>query len=153
VAGDRFSSRYYSALSSSIERYVKEEEIWTRKQELGHGSFGRVWLESCIGGESVGRLRAVKVINKAHKTSSTTEYERELEALAKLSNEKVFPAPRDLEMITVDRQCKYSTFTASSISSAGGKTRTRFSLVGNMFQIVTCRNSLWPHFRRQRLVR
>ncbi|CAI7615484.1 unnamed protein product [Penicillium bialowiezense] len=70
------------------QRRVRREELWKREHELGNGSYGRVWLESCTEGEETGSLRAVKEITKIT-TSTKIEYERELEALAKFSNEKV----------------------------------------------------------------
>jgi len=42
---------------------MKAEEKWVRKEPLGQGSFGTVWLESCsIGGKT--DIKAVKEVSK-----------------------------------------------------------------------------------------
>jgi serine/threonine protein kinase len=62
---------------------VYKEERWTIKKVLGHGGFGVVTLEQCIQGDNKGGLRAVKKIRKLD------NYQRELEAIALFSHEKV----------------------------------------------------------------
>ena len=54
-------------------------------KELGRGSFGTVWLERCIQGNSKEEVRAVKEIQKV----GSGDYFRELEAIALFSHTKV----------------------------------------------------------------
>ncbi|KAF7558250.1 hypothetical protein G7Z17_g92 [Cylindrodendrum hubeiense] len=76
---------------SARRRRLKTEEKWERKRRLGRGAYGTVWLEKCIessgprNGES--DLRAVKEIHKLPNVS-TSEFHRELEAIAKFSHER-----------------------------------------------------------------
>ena len=73
---------------------------WARKQELGSGLFGRVWLETGDRGEQ----RAVKEIEKKH-LPSDIPFERELVAMAKLS--KVSPSSKLLpEALMVGQVCR-----------------------------------------------
>ena len=67
------------------QRRIRKEERWNRVRELGHGSFGIVWLEQCIQGDRKEELRAVK---KVQKLESGDCY-RELEAIALFSHAKV----------------------------------------------------------------
>ncbi|KAJ5081808.1 calcium calmodulin-dependent protein kinase type 1b protein [Penicillium alfredii] len=78
----------YVSNRNARQRRARREERWERQQELGTGSYGQVWLETCIEGEGTGRLRAVKEITKNDRSLTKVEYERELEALAKFSNKK-----------------------------------------------------------------
>ena len=63
------------------KRDLKEEQQWQRKEQLGRGGFGYVYLEQCTLGSSVGQVRAVKEIRKR----KDVDYMRELEALATFS--------------------------------------------------------------------
>ncbi|KAH7128878.1 kinase-like domain-containing protein [Dactylonectria macrodidyma] len=68
-----------------------EDERWSREQRLGGGGYGTIWLERCTDGRKKGSLRAVKEIFKPASSSSSTnslDYGRELEAIAKFSNDK-----------------------------------------------------------------
>ncbi|KAL9084942.1 MAG: hypothetical protein Q9165_007808 [Trypethelium subeluteriae] len=76
--------RYLEA--SSSRRRVLREEYWKRDKELGHGSFGRVWLEKCVKGSNEGQLRAVKMVPNFSNSSSAVDFRRESEAVAKFSN-------------------------------------------------------------------
>ena len=75
--------------TSSNRRRISREEYWKRERDLGHGSFGRVWLEKCATGRSEGQLRAVKMVRKIPNSSSIVDFHRELEAVAKFSNARV----------------------------------------------------------------
>jgi serine/threonine protein kinase len=77
--------KYVSSRSARQGR-LRVEESWKRQQTLGRGSFGQVWLETCISGPDQGKLRAVKEIAKG---GSAIDYERELEAIAKFSHSNV----------------------------------------------------------------
>lgn len=67
------------------QRRVRKEERWKRETQLGSGAFGIVWLERCIQGDSTGSLRAVKKVQKLE----SSDYHRELEAIALFSHSKV----------------------------------------------------------------
>lgn len=70
---------------------MKTEETWQRKRTLGNDAYGTVWLEECIASSGPRRgeseLRAVKDIQKQPNVSSD-EFHRELEAIAKFSNNR-----------------------------------------------------------------
>jgi hypothetical protein len=71
-------------------RRYSREECWKWKQNLGQGGFGLVRLETCVTpGVKPDTLRAVKVINKQSNPSGSLELSRELEAIAKFSNDLV----------------------------------------------------------------
>ena len=70
-------------------RRIRREEHWKFERHLGQGSYGNVWLERCTAGQRDVTLRAVKMIRKQQHTSKTTNYNRELEAIAKFSHSKV----------------------------------------------------------------
>ncbi|KAK0705435.1 kinase-like domain-containing protein [Lasiosphaeris hirsuta] len=74
----------YTSNPSTGERSIKVEEIWRRTQSLGNGTFGSVWLEELLSGNTPVRLRAVKRISKKEKWAAV-DYRRELEAMAKFS--------------------------------------------------------------------
>ncbi|EOO03023.1 putative calcium calmodulin-dependent protein kinase type 1b protein [Phaeoacremonium minimum UCRPA7] len=76
---------YYLSSSTTRRRRIRTEETWRRQRELGNGTFGRVWLEGCVSGSKQGQLRAVKEISKDG-ASTTIDYGRELEAIAKFSH-------------------------------------------------------------------
>jgi hypothetical protein len=61
------------------QRMIKAEKKWTKKQDLGYGTFGDVWLERSDSGGT----RAVKSVKKNRNTS--VDYHKELLAMAKLS--------------------------------------------------------------------
>ncbi|KAK3344206.1 kinase-like domain-containing protein [Lasiosphaeria hispida] len=74
----------YTSNPSTGQRSIKVEEIWRRAQSLGNGTFGSVWLEELVSGNTPVRLRAVKKISKQAKWA-VVDYKRELEAMAKFS--------------------------------------------------------------------
>ena len=75
----------YVSGSTPRERKVRKEERWKKERWLGRGSFGTVELERCIQGDSEGKVRAVKKVQKLE----TSGYYRELEAIALFSHSKV----------------------------------------------------------------
>ncbi|MCJ1269155.1 hypothetical protein MMC22_009044 [Lobaria immixta] len=74
----------YVSGSTPRERKVRKEEKWMRERGLGRGSFGVVWLERCSQGDSKGKVRAVKKVEKL----KSSDYYRELEAIALFSHSK-----------------------------------------------------------------
>lgn len=81
---------YYTSITSARRRKVKVEEKWKRQQELGNGTYGRVWLETCIQGPKAGEYRAVKEISKEQEPGREIDYEKELEAITKFSHQNVW---------------------------------------------------------------
>lgn len=59
---------------------------WIRKRKIGKGAFGTVWLENHLDSRRAGAVRAVKQIRK---TSLSNRPERELQVIAKFSQEEV----------------------------------------------------------------
>ena len=77
---------YHEADPTSHQRRVTRFEHWQRQQEIGSGSFGRLWLEKCTkGGRGPTQVRATKQV-KLHRH---VDYSRELETIAKFSHPKV----------------------------------------------------------------
>jgi len=72
----------YVSASTLERRRVRKEERWKKERALGRGSSGVVWLEQCIQGDSEGKVRAVKIIQKL----VGDNYYRELEAIALFSH-------------------------------------------------------------------
>lgn len=71
-------------------RRVRIDQRWKRDGEnLGAGTFGVVWRETLVGGESDVPERAVKMIQKRIGNSHAVDYSRELEAIAKFSRGEV----------------------------------------------------------------
>ncbi|KAI9649891.1 hypothetical protein NHQ30_002475 [Ciborinia camelliae] len=75
--------RKYVFENKQARKEVCKEERWVWKKELDRGSFGVVTLEKCIQGDDKGKMRAVKRVKKLD------NYQRELEAFALFSHEKV----------------------------------------------------------------
>ena len=80
---------YHVSGSTPWERKITREERWVKGKTLGHGGFGTVWLEKCVIGDRQGTVRAVKAISKMSRPSMVVDYSRELEAMAKFSNQRV----------------------------------------------------------------
>jgi hypothetical protein len=66
------------------------EERWEIKRFLGKGGFGQVRLERCVtSGAKLGALRAVKIIDTQSNLYKALDFNRELEAIAKFSKDRV----------------------------------------------------------------
>src|SRR5271170_249854 len=71
------------------QRRVEKVERWERVKRLGSGSFGTVWLQKLVTGNSEEKYRAVKKIRKDVQGQTPVDYGRELEVIAKFSHQKV----------------------------------------------------------------
>lgn len=89
VIGNQTIHTKYVSNPATGQRRERLEETWERTKELGRGSFGVVWLEKCTSGPSSGKVWAVKELRKAPGNISFSNYSRELEAIAKFSQERV----------------------------------------------------------------
>ncbi|CAH0050694.1 unnamed protein product [Clonostachys solani] len=80
----------YTSNPHMRQRRMKTEEAWKRREKLGTGAFGQVYLEELLNGSETGKLRAVKEIAKTPPQDPRKEidYTRELEAIAKFSHPK-----------------------------------------------------------------
>lgn len=76
------------AASGRRPRRREREEIWKKKRHLGIGIFGTVWLEECVS-DGGNKLRAVKEVRKYAPGLRAVDYGRELEAIAKFSQQRV----------------------------------------------------------------
>jgi hypothetical protein len=76
---------HYVSGSTPRQRKVRKEERWRRERWLGRGGYGTVESQLCIQGDSKGKLRAVKKMQKL----ASSDYYRELEAIALFSHNKV----------------------------------------------------------------
>jgi serine/threonine protein kinase len=71
-------------------RRFSREESWKEERFLGRGGFGQVRLERHLAQDTKqGSLRAVKIINKPSDSFESLDLNRELEAIAKFSNNRV----------------------------------------------------------------
>jgi hypothetical protein len=70
-------------------RRRERQEVWKKKRHLGIGTFGTVWLEECVSENQENKLRAVKEVRKMGPGAKAMDYNRELEAIAKFSAQKV----------------------------------------------------------------
>jgi hypothetical protein len=71
-------------------RRSSREEYWKLERPLGQGGFGQVWLERCTTvGITQGVFRAVKSIDTKSKSYKSLDFNRELEAVAKFSHNRV----------------------------------------------------------------
>ncbi|ETS80188.1 hypothetical protein PFICI_07717 [Pestalotiopsis fici W106-1] len=78
---------FYDTGSSAKQRRIPREERWIRREFVGRGTYGSVYLEQCDIGNSQ-KLRAVKEIKKSIRPGEKLDYIRELEAVAKFSHQK-----------------------------------------------------------------
>jgi hypothetical protein len=85
---DGFTKHVY--FESGLERKTRREEHWKRRNPIGRGSYGRVWLEQCVVGRRDVEFRAVKEIPKLQQSSKPIDYTREIEAIAKFSHRRVW---------------------------------------------------------------
>ncbi|VUC21060.1 unnamed protein product, partial [Clonostachys rosea] len=91
--GRSFYHVSYVADAGNQQRQVRRESRWTRERKIGSSTTSSTWLEKCISGEEGGQLRAVKEIPKrissrAADASSFVDYTKQLEAIAKFSQEE-----------------------------------------------------------------
>jgi hypothetical protein len=91
VFGEGYTEHvYYVSGDNPRQRKMRKEERWERRSSLGAGSYGTVWLEKLMTtDDGVGECRAVKAARKTLHLSAATDYCRELEAIAKISHQKV----------------------------------------------------------------
>lgn len=78
---------FYESGTSAQERHVQKEEVWERKQKLGKGAYGTVYLVHAQG--NLQKTRAIKKIRKSITDDEDFDYIRELEAIIKFSHQKV----------------------------------------------------------------
>ncbi|KAF1817000.1 hypothetical protein P152DRAFT_5800 [Eremomyces bilateralis CBS 781.70] len=86
-------SRLETEFTGNIAIHRTRREAWSREKVLGHGGFGLVWLERRVDDGLLSRreaiaLRAVKEIQLHRPAQAGLDYVRELQALAKFSQEK-----------------------------------------------------------------
>lgn len=86
---DSIIAHTYLEIDNAGRRFSRKEH-WKLEQFLGRGGFGLVRLERCVGkGINQNSLRAVKIISKPLNPSESVDFNRELEAISKFSNDRV----------------------------------------------------------------
>jgi len=86
---DSITIHSYLEIDGVGGRFSREEH-WKRERVIGRGRFGQVRLERCITkGIEQDAMRAVKIIHKPLNLSESVDFNRELEAIAKFSNNRV----------------------------------------------------------------
>lgn len=81
-------SSHIAGLAGRRARRREREEVWQRQRHIGIGTFGTVWLEKCMS-DGGSKLRTVKEVRRIREDFESIDYNRELEAIAKLSQQKV----------------------------------------------------------------
>jgi hypothetical protein len=80
---------YFEADAESQDRPKPKMEVWSQVKQIGGGGFGSVWLEKCTSGRQEGATRAVKRLAIKQTGLRDASYVRELETIAKFSQERV----------------------------------------------------------------
>jgi hypothetical protein len=145
ILGDHIIHAQYVSNPARRQRQQRLDEKWARKKKLGGGSFGTVWLETCVSGPSMGSVRAVKEIIKPEGTKSGPDYGRELEAITKFSHRRVRDSlfRRGTILLILD-----SIATGLSSLSAGSRPTLPFSLPWSTSNPATCGNIFATLFRK-----
>lgn len=73
-----------------IVRRREKQEIWKKEKSIGADTSSNVHRHRCLTGETPGELQAVKKIPKDSEHSNGVDFSKELEAIAKFSQKKVF---------------------------------------------------------------
>ena len=68
---------------------TQRSESWEDSGLLGRGGFGDVFLQRCVEGKHIHKLRAVKKIARYISQAKQFDYVPELEAIAKFSHKRV----------------------------------------------------------------
>jgi len=149
---------YVEADSTLQQRAVKRVEWWRRERCIGSGGCGTVYLERCVSGEKNVRARAVKTIQVVSSGKGRASfYDRELEAIAKFSQEKV-----SCHLFTVCCQgllltWANSTNTALSNPLGGSSTKAFSPSLWNTCPSEACKTicrittrNLWASLRLER---
>jgi hypothetical protein len=96
------------------------DEVWRPTEQLGHGTYGEVWKETCISGRSLNSVRAVKRISQHH-LRYLKSFERELDALITFSDRRV---PQvclgKADMADGDRNLRRGSFEITSSNAWDG---------------------------------
>jgi hypothetical protein len=126
----RDSATIHSFLEiDDVGRRSTREEEWKIEQSLGRGAFGQVRLERCVTpGVKCGFLRAVKIINTESNLYKSLDFTRELEAIAKFSQDRVSRCFSGSPKLS-DLYCSIND--GLSNRSDGTKPRVQYSLPWN----------------------
>jgi Protein tyrosine and serine/threonine kinase len=97
VLDSRLRTRFNGseAIHSFVEidgagRRTDRKEHWKWERGLGRGGFGQIQLERCVTtGTKKDAMRAVKIISKQTNSRMSLDFNRELEAIAKFSHDRV----------------------------------------------------------------
>ena len=80
---------YRNPIASTFQGELPERECWVNRGYLGQGTYGSVWLEECVKGQRMTKLRAVKKIPIGIKALENRAAIRELETIVKFSAQEV----------------------------------------------------------------
>lgn len=76
-------------VSRKYARRQERRQAWKEQRLLGGGSFGDVYLHQCSSSANETQLQAVKTIDKARMAKEKIDFYKEIEAIAKFSQQKV----------------------------------------------------------------
>lgn len=76
-------------MSGGYARCRERQHIWIKERLLGKGSYGDVYLYKCSTDGGRNELQAVKMIDKSLMARKRINYHKEVEAIAKFSQQKV----------------------------------------------------------------
>ena len=88
---DSTTIHWYPEIDEDGRRFSRLEYWkWEGEGHVGRGGFGQVRLQRCVTeGAKLNSLRAVKIIDKPVHLSESLDVGRELETIAKFSNDRV----------------------------------------------------------------
>lgn len=89
TAHHRFTFEPITTVSGGYTRRRERQHIWTKESLLGKDSYGEVHLHKCSTDGGRNELQAVKMIDKSFMARKRINYHKEVEAIAKFSQEKV----------------------------------------------------------------
>jgi hypothetical protein len=70
-------------------RRQEKVDVWKEEKSVGIGSYGNVRLHRCLTSKDEAQVQAVKAVSKKSLSFTGIDFLKELEAIAKFSQQKV----------------------------------------------------------------